>query len=291
MAEDSAISWTDDTFNPWWGCDEVSPACDHCYARELAARFGLGWGVEAERRFFGEKHWNDPVRWNRKAEKEGRRRRVFCASMADVFELLPASHPSAAQMDAERARLWKLIEETPMLDWLLLTKRPKYIMRMLPERWRAGCPENVWMGTTAENQEWFDARWGYLKQVPAKVRFLSCEPMTGPIDLSAALYPTPEVHWIIGGGESGPRARPHEVRWFTGLRDQCIQAGVAYHFKQHGNWVDPESLRATGCLDPSEQLVRTLVRLDGSEMFYLKSKKKAGRLLDGRAWDEFPVAA
>jgi len=134
MAKNSSIEWTHHTFNPWWGCTKVSPACDHCYAETWAKRVGQAvWGKESPRRFFSDKHWTEPIRWNADAVADGERRRVFCASMADVFE-------SRAELNPWRIRLWELIEATPMLDWLLLTKRPQNIGKMVP--WEKKWPEH-----------------------------------------------------------------------------------------------------------------------------------------------------
>src|SRR5687767_5634241 len=131
MAKDSRIEWTHHTFNPWWGCVKVSPACAHCYAESWAHRLGAKlWGRDAPRRFFNDEHWKHPIRWNSEAERAGVRRRVFCASMSDVFEI-------RAELNPWRAKLWPLIERTPWLDWLLLTKRPQNIQRMAPwdDKW------------------------------------------------------------------------------------------------------------------------------------------------------------
>src|SRR5690606_14674702 len=126
MAKDSKIEWTHHTFNPWWGCAKVSPACKYCYAETWAKRIGSHvWGASAPSRFFTDKHWQDPLRWDAEAAERGERRRVFCASMADVFE-------RRKELNEPRERLWKLIEETPHLDWLLLTKRPQNIALMAP---------------------------------------------------------------------------------------------------------------------------------------------------------------
>ena len=150
MARNSSIEWTHHTFNPWWGCSRVSPACDNCYAEVWAHRLGQDlWEPSAARRFFGDNHWREPLRWNAEAENEQRRARVFCASMADVFEW-------RADLNEQRVRLWWLIEQTPNLDWLLLTKRPQHICRMVP--WNENWPENVWVGTTVENQRLADVR-------------------------------------------------------------------------------------------------------------------------------------
>lgn len=228
MAEKTEISWTDATFNPWWGCAKVSPACDHCYAERDSRRFAAGkvlWGVDAERRVFGDKHWNAPARWDATAGKLGRRVRVFCASMADVFD---KNAPEGA-----RERLWALIEATPNLDWQLLTKRISNVFKMVPARWRDdGFPSNVWMGATVVNQEELDRDGPRLAAVPARVRFLSIEPMLGRMDLSDALVAFNGINWVIAGGESGPHARDGETEWYRQLAQQCKQAGVPFHLKQ-----------------------------------------------------------
>ncbi len=144
MGKNSRIEWTHHTFNPWWGCVKVSPGCKNCYAESWAVRVGLSvWGERSGRRFFGRDHWNEPFCWNRDAKTERTRRRVFCASMADVFE-------DRRDLDPWRARLWSVIENTPWLDWLLLTKRPEYVGRFIP--WGSEWPGNVWLGTTVELQ-------------------------------------------------------------------------------------------------------------------------------------------
>src|ERR1700719_3859010 len=144
MAQNSSIEWTDHTFHPWWGCSKVSPACDNCYAELWAKRMGQQvWGNAAPRRFFSDAHWNEPLTWNDDADAAGQRKRVFCASMADVFE-------RRAELNPQRTRLWQLIEETPSLDWLLLTKRPQNIAKMVP--WDREWPTNLWRGTTVERR-------------------------------------------------------------------------------------------------------------------------------------------
>jgi protein gp37 len=251
MAENSAIEWTDHTFNPVWGCMKVSPACDNCYAETLANRFGDHWGPHAEFRTFGDKHWSEPLKWGRAAAKAGKRSRVFCASMADVFD--------NRWPDGVRERLLALIKETPHLDWLLLTKRPQNIAKMLPPDWGDGWP-NVWLGVTVEDQDRANQRIPILLSIRARVRMLSCEPLLGPVDLTSIPMPQdegrlcsalhgheiagmagncidwiPPIDWVITGGESGPRARPLHPDWARSLRDQCKAAGVAFFMKQmHG---------------------------------------------------------
>ena len=216
MGVDTAISWTDHTFNPWWGCTNVSPGCDHCYAETFAKRTGHDvWGKTAGRRFFGDKHWAEPLKW------EGR---VFCASMADVFE-------ADQRLTQERWRLWHLIDGTPQLTWQLLTKRPENVIRFAPDSWLRTWPEHVWLGTTVEDQERANLRVPRLARLHVATRFLSCEPLLGPVDLRAALT---YIGWVIVGGESGPRHRPMDLDHARSLRDQCADAGVPFFFKQVG---------------------------------------------------------
>jgi protein gp37 len=242
LAEKTGISWTHHTFNPWWGCNEVSAGCDHCYARTLSERWGhMVWGPPATtaRRFFGHKHWAEPIKWNTKAKADGVRRRVFCASMADVFEFDPHHH-----LDEQREALYDLIHQTKYLDWLLLTKRPEQIEKMLPELWLIDPPENVWLGTSVEDQAAADLRIPRLLQVPAAVHWLSCEPLLGPVDLMPWLWRdriigdqtvvrlTHAIDWVIVGGESGANYRPMNIDWARSIRDQCQQEGAGFWYKQ-----------------------------------------------------------
>ncbi len=273
MGKSTTIEWTDHTFNPWWGCTKVSPACDHCYAEAWDKRIGGGhWGPHADRRTFGDKHWGEPLRWDRAAAEAKTQRRVFCASMADVFD--------NAAPDGALDRLWQVIRATPRLDWQLLTKRPQNIRKMLPPDWGDGY-ENVWLGTTTENQEEADRRIPYLLSAPARVRFLSCEPLLGRISLRAD-WVRGKLHWIIAGGESGAKARPSHPEWFRFLRDQCVSAGVAFHFKQWGNW-SPEG--------GEKAYLTKRIQLEGESgvqnLVHL-GKKASGRELDGRTWDDLP---
>ena len=252
MGETTAIGWTDHTFNPWWGCVKVSPACNNCYAEAFAKRTGNAvWGKSADRRFFGEKHWNEPLKWARKAEAEGVRRRVFCASMADVFE-------DRRDLDDARAQLWDLIGVCDSLDWLLLTKRPENVERLVPQWWDGcGWPSNIWLGTTVEDQKRAEERIPHLLAQPAKVRFLSCEPVLGRIDMRPYLIEgTGGIDWVIIGGESGPRHRPLNLDHARILRDQCLMLGIACFFKQVGG----------------------------------RTPAAGGDCLDGRTWKQFPGA-
>lgn len=218
--KDTKIEWATHTFNPWWGCEKVSPGCAHCYAEAFAKRTGHPvWGSGSERRLFGDKHWNEPLRWNADGG------RVFCASMADVFE----DHPAVG---AERHRLWDLIAATPRLTWLLLTKRPENVLDMVPVRWLDGFPRNVWLGTTVEDQERADMRLPHLLGAPAPVRFVSYEPALGPVYFGGALRHG--LDWIIVGGESGPGSRAFDPRWAEDAIRQGSASGAAVFVKQLG---------------------------------------------------------
>lgn len=289
MGANSAIEWTHHTFNIVWGCQRVSPGCQHCYAETLAKRYGHNvWGPAktTERREMSAAYWRQPYKWEREAKASGQRARVFCGSMSDVFE----DHPTN---NWARANLFGLIEETPHLDWLLLTKRPENIDRMLPIDWLRRARNNVWFGTSVEDQQRADERIPHLLNVPAKVRFLSCEPLLGPVDLSEWLDPGYEtggpqgwqgtpvgIHWVIAGGESGHGARPMHPAWARSLRDQCQAAGVAFFMKQWGEYT-PYYEQA----DPESGQLRLAEFTKGMQRV---GKARAGRLLDGRTWDELP---
>lgn len=223
MGESTAISWTDATFNPWRGCQKVSAGCRNCYAEELSLRmpvtFGT-WGNPGTRVIASESYWNAPLRWNARSLKAGRATKVFCASLCDIFE----EHPVA---ETCRPRLWDLIRRTPFLTWQILTKRPERISGTLPDWWGSG-PINVWLGTSVEDSR-VRSRASTLSRVPAAIRFLSYEPAIGPLEVDLS-----GIHWVICGGESGPRARPFRIEWAKDLRRQCSQAGVAFFFKQMG---------------------------------------------------------
>lgn len=292
MAENSKIEWTHHTFNPWRGCTKVSAGCANCYAEAMSKRnpATLGvWGDAGTRVIAAENYWRQPLKWDRDAETAGERRRVFCASLADVFEDRP-------ELIEPRERLFSLIDRTPHLDWLLLTKRPENIVRLWPMGWYDGglgqfTWPNVWIGTTVENQEQADKRVPELLNVPARVKFLSCEPLLGPLDLSHVANSAGEnygimdgvIDWVICGGESGSNARPMSPNWARGLRDQCAAAGVPFFFKQWGEWEEEMFCDEHAAIpDRRAALVEhvPMVRV---------GKKRAGRELDGRTWDEFPA--
>jgi protein gp37 len=269
MGETTGIGWCDSTFNPWIGCTEVSAACDFCYARTLVHRWGLAqWGDHPRHRT-SKDNWKTPLTWQRRADKfqaeHGRRRRVFCASLADVFD---------NQVDPQwRADLWSLIASTPAIDWLLLTKRPQNIAKMLPAHWSAGWP-NVWLGTTAENQEEADRRIPALLKAPAVVHFVSCEPLLGPVWVDR------NVDWVIVGGESGAKARPMAPRWARLIRDQCRDDGIPFFMKQWGEWAPPEQV-------PQENWSHHHYHVDDEHVMRVGTKR-SGRRLDGVEHSGFP---
>lgn len=261
MAE-TTIEWADYTFNPWVGCQRVSPGCEHCYAEAYDKRVGgawvavdegrnrfkmLRWGPKAPRVRTSPANWKKPLKWDREAAEAGVRKRVFCASLADVFE-------DRAELVAWREDLFGLICMTPRLDWLLLTKRPENVTRLWPETIRepggpgvavTGGPgpvewRNVWLGTTVEDQRRANERIPQLLRVPAAVRFLSCEPLLEAVDLDAAGAwgidgdTVERIDWVIIGGESGGGARRFDVAWARSLVKQCRVAGVAPFVKQLG---------------------------------------------------------
>jgi len=226
MGADSKISWTHHTFSPWWGCTKVggSPACDNCYAETWAKRTGFKiWGDDAPRRYFGDKRWREPLKWNAAAEKAGERARVFCASMGDWAEGRPEQAP-------ELERLWAVWDITPWLDKLMLTKRPQLINKLMPERFRPRA--DIWQGITAETQAWLDLRWRHLREVEAAVYWLSVEPMFEEIRLPQDFLDLGERGWVICGGESGAHARQIDPAWARNLRDQCRESGTRFHMKQ-----------------------------------------------------------
>ena len=233
MGTTTAISWTDHTFNPWWGCSRVSPGCQNCYAETFAKRTGHDvWGKASERRFFGAKHWIEPIRWNLEAQRAGRPALVFCASMADVFE-------DRSDLTEPRQQLFELIDSTPSLEWQLLTKRPENVLRLTAEHY-GDCNLPWWQGVTVEDQARADERIPLLLEIPARVRFLSCEPLLGPVCLDPHYFDLPiwrpgrSIDWIIVGGESGPGHRPLDLNHARSLRRQAEIAGVPFFFKQVG---------------------------------------------------------
>jgi protein gp37 len=308
MGANSKIEWTHHTFNPWRGCTKVSAGCANCYAERQSVRnpkvLGI-WGDDGTRVIAAEAYWKEPLKWNKAAQLAGERHRVFCASLADIFEDRP-------ELDKPRDRLLELIDATDNLDWLLLTKRPENFIIFLPRSWHEYPRKNVWLGVSVEDQKNADERIPELLATPAHIRFLSAEPLLGALRLDEirgsdgfSYRPfegdhtgEPRIHWVIGGGESGPRARPMHPAWARSLRDQCTSGGVAFHFKQWGEFAPA----LTGASVPDKDKIilggNGHARQIGAESLYEDDvimanvgKHAAGRLLDGREWNEFPKPA
>ena len=266
MAENSKIEWTTNTFNPWIGCQKVSPGCGHCYAETLSNRRGwTQWGPQGERVRTSPANWKKPLSWNRKAAGNGTRPRVFCASLADVFD---NQAPPGARED-----LFELIRSTPFLDWQLLTKRPQNFSSFLPGDWGEAGYSNVWLGISAENQEEYDRRWPLLAQTPAALRFISYEPALESLTLRE--HPS-RPDWIIWGGESGPDCRPMEPRWAREITAECVESGIPVFGKQWGSYANNPLIRELGL---PEAEVRALDP---------PANGKGGAMLDGRLWRQFP---
>lgn len=288
MGENTKIEWAHHTFNPWYGCQKVGPGCDHCYAEGWAKRSGLvKWGPGMERRRSSPHNWRKPLAWDAAARSLGIRQRVFCASLADVFD-------NAVPSDWRR-ELFELIGKTTNLDWLLVTKRIGNARAMLDQtiedlahginNWTDYPWPNVWIGASIVNQEEADRDIPRLLAVPARVRFLSMEPLLGsvrifddgdphPIQMQRGIvYPPGGLSWVIVGGESGPHARLMHPDWVRSLRDQCAGAGIPFLLKQWGAAVE------LGC------------GLPGHPRFqagYRPGEKNGGRLLDGAIHDGYP---
>jgi len=377
MGENSKIEWTDHTFNPWIGCTKVAAGCEHCYAEaSMDQRLGRAkWGPGGTRVKTSAANWQKPLKWNREAEAAGVRKKVFCASLADVFEdwegwvlnhhgevlqhcrdcgkiaapgTLPACPPHCGvcesggvrlvTLDDLRRDLFALIDATPWLDWLLVTKRPENVRRMWPEEVdgrgsrvesqnpRAsrlaprGFRPNVWLLTSIATQD--DAN----KNIPELLKCrdlvpvlgVSAEPLRGPVrldhmdldatsewcqinalngmhtDMGRPCTDVPKLDWVIVGGESGHEARPCHPDWVRAIRDQCQAAGVPFHFKQWGELL-PRCQAGdgqAGAMPKCNPVFFPSPHNPAKEnTYYRVGKAKAGRLLDGREWSEFPEAA
>lgn len=234
MAKETAIGWCDATFNPWWGCTLYSPGCANCYAKAFAERVGQDIWAERPRRLFGVKHWNEPRHWNEKAKKEGRRWRVFCASMADICEDRP-------ELKDERAKLMQVVHDTPDLDWLFLTKRPHLYVPLFGRHFFFA-HRNVWVGFTAENQARLDECWPHVEAIPTAVRWVSAEPLLEDMGMAKYLYTRfdtgdgnyglNKLSWVVVGAESGDRRRDCGVSAIVSVAAQCRSAGVPLYVKQ-----------------------------------------------------------
>lgn len=326
--ENSHIEWTDHTWNPWIGCTKVDKLCINCYAEARDIRFedGKHWGKGAPRQRTSASNWKQPLKWNRDAKEAylthnaTPRPRVFCASLADWLD---------DEVPVEwLAEMLKTVMECKNLTWLLLTKRPqnwaprvecvlKYIEALpdwdadplhplLPLRnWLADwfvlrkAPENVWMGTSVGDQESADTRIPLLLAIPAKIRFLSCEPLLGVVDLQRACGGAAisgRIDWLITGGESGQRARPMHPEWPRYLRAQCAEAKIAFFFKQWGEWApasESEKTISVQLAQPSD--IKNPSWHEFSETEFVPrqlmarvGKRASGNLIDGKEWKEFP---
>lgn len=250
MAVETRIEWADATFNGWIGCEKVSPACAMCYAEvDTFARMKRAqgvelWGRDAARHRTSPSYWLQLRKWNKDAKESGDRTRVFCHSLSDVFE-------DRRDLDPWRADLFREVEACEHLDFLFLTKRTQHMIRLAPESWRERWPANVWAGTTVEDQAHANERIPHLLEVPARIHWLSVEPLLAPLDLSNFIkqpwmpdhivkphsspiefIPVRGIDWVIVGGESGRKPRPMDEDWVRTLRDQCVPAGVAFFYKQ-----------------------------------------------------------
>lgn len=225
MGKVTKIAWADSSWNPWIGCTKVSPGCDHCYAESQDHRWGHdSWGKGKPRRLTSDSNWKKPLQWNREAEKAGVKHKVFCGSLCDVMD---DEAPEGA-----RERLWSLIDHTPYLIWQLLTKRPHRYERYLPHDF---VHDNVWIGTTCENQEFYDVRWpliAVLRQDRGFPAWISYEPAIGPLTMDASHSGLGLPDWIICGGESGAGFRPMEQKWAEDIKQECEKYGVAFFMKQ-----------------------------------------------------------
>ena len=231
MGINSGIQWTDNTFNPWVGCFKVSPGCKNCYAEELMTRKGRWantWGPPetTERIRTSTANWAKPLQWDKQAQKYGKRTRVFCSSLADVFEDNP-------QLKSWRIDLFMLISDTPNLDWQILTKRPEFARTFFEQYPRFLLP-NIWLGTSVENQEQADKRIPELSQINCEIAFVSYEPALGYINFIPA-FTEHWIDWVIVGGESGRDARPFDLAWASQTIKQCKSMKIPVFVKQIGS--------------------------------------------------------
>lgn len=216
--DNSKIGWTHHTWNPWWGCNKVSAACQFCYIGQIMRRSG-------NEPFHGPKRtkttWKTPFTWNRKAEKTGQRLRIFTCSMSDFF------HPGA---DAWRDEAWEIMRQCEHLDWLVLSKRPELIRDRLPRDWGNGY-RNAWLGVTIEDQSQIQ-RLDILAKIPAAIRFVSAEPLLGPIRFGRRIE---KLGWVITGCEKAAKKdrRVMSEDWVRSIRDECDKAAKALFHKQY----------------------------------------------------------
>jgi protein gp37 len=307
VGSETKISWADKTFNPYWGCEHVSPACDHCYAEAWAKRTGFDcFGPGKAPRTFGDAHFNEPVKWNLMAINNNTRYRVFCGSMCDIFQ-------DRFDVNYERARLWHIIKQTPFLDWMILTKRPELISDILPEEFIQNEIRNIIIGVTAENQKMADLRIPKILWLPFR-RFVSFEPLLQVVNAEPYLNginphwsghadedpARPMLDWVICGAENGPNARPTHPTAFVSLRDQCLRYRIPFHFKGWGEWTWLDwphvSQKAGDAWVWTDGTVHMIIgkempsNMDGCVLMRRVGKKTTGRVMGGREWLEFPRA-
>lgn len=337
--ENSKISWTDHTMNFWIGCNKVSAGCAHCYAevdtfaRKERAHGNELWGVNANRHRTAPANWRNPFKWNadewfechecdwRGSYKDAvlehdirmreeyyscpkcesndlrpTRQRIFVSSLSDICE----DHPQI--LYNWRAEISRIVSACFNLDWLFLTKRPENFNRLWSQPHYSGkLPDNLWVGTTCENQEAADKRIPELLNINAKTRFLSCEPLLGTVSLIGSNNPyffkspaemRESIHWVIAGGESGSKARPMHPQWARSLRDQCAEAGIPFHFKQFGSWapwnMDMGSINAYDNAYADRSGVFSEIPSGHHVTLCRVGKKASGHLLDGNEYLEFP---
>jgi len=257
MARTTGITWCDATFNPWIGCTKISAGCANCYAETENKRYQwnpAGWGRGAPRKRTSDANWGKPIQWAKQAKAEGKTIRVFCASLADVFD---DEVDPQWRVDLFMQIMWIDAHYPNTIEWLLLTKRPENIYSMLPMSWKQNAPGYVRLGVTAENQENWDKRTDELIRVWKGKNFVSVEPMLDWILLNERAYQTEpddmesDIDWVVVGGESGAGCRPMKLKWARELYSQCITAGIPFFFKQIGGHPDkrhnpeewPEDLR------------------------------------------------
>lgn len=303
MADKSKIEWTDATWNPAVGCTKVSPGCDHCYAEGVVNRFA-GTSPAFPTTFDvvnvrSDRFLTQPLRW-------GKPRLVFVNSLSDLFH--------ADVSDEFIAEVWAVMAACPQHVFQLLTKRHGRMRSLLSSpRWpellvsRAHWPRdvdpelplpNVWLGVSVEDQTWARTRLPALMDTPAAVRWVSAEPLLGPLDLALWLYRIPEpttpvLDWVVVGGESGPGARPMHPAWARQIRDECEDAGVPFLFKQWGAYVEDTATfpsRAAVSVPPGPMGYPPGEGPATVRMLKL-GKHDAGRLLDGCTWDGYPTEA
>ncbi len=323
MGETTKIEWTDHTFNAWIGCTKASPGCANCYAELQNAHWqwnGGKWGPGALRKVTAPANWREPLKWAKAARAAGVREKVFLNSLADTFD---AEGPRAARLD-----LWSVIADTcDVFDWQIVTKRPERVERVMDEDRldrNFFAQTKSWLLVSTENQEYAAKRIFAVMEIPAAVHGISAEPLLGALDLTDLRHPedelarydalrgcfigdgmnepmrAPRLDWVVCGGESGPGARPMHPAWARSLRDQCTAAGVAYFFKQWGEWAPGECVDATGGIVQTATWFDSKWSFDRADLaddeghrddepgLYRIGKQLAGASLDGQEWKEFP---